>query len=193
MRDETTEANLHHNTIGPVKHCSSPSPKNPYGSAQRMVSSRSLLHNLPPCPDLGRRSLVRSDDWLRRRDMRALQNPIPHKCWICGSEISLEQCKIDEHENRAVHAECHMANIRLQAEEHYATTESGISVANSRLTPLIFKMLLWAGWWVAFLQPMDAGIHRERGNPVRPVRSLAGATDLPHIQQFWCRIRRRHK
>lgn len=46
--------------------------------------------------------------------MRALQNPIPHKCWICGSEISLEQCKIDEH-GRAVHAECYMANIRLQA------------------------------------------------------------------------------
>jgi hypothetical protein len=34
-------------------------------------------------------------------------------CWICGADILLEECKIDEH-GRAVHEQCYTARIHLK-------------------------------------------------------------------------------
>lgn len=33
-------------------------------------------------------------------------------CWICGNQVSLEQCKIDEH-GRAVHEKCCVVRLAL--------------------------------------------------------------------------------
>jgi len=41
--------------------------------------------------------------------MAFLQKPI-HECWICGYEVSLEECKIDEH-GQAVHEECYLVAL----------------------------------------------------------------------------------
>ena len=45
--------------------------------------------------------------------MASVQNHT-HFCWICGKEIPLEKCKIDEH-GQAVHEDCYMAMIHLQS------------------------------------------------------------------------------
>ena len=44
--------------------------------------------------------------------MASQQNPI-HICWICGSRVPLENCKIDEH-GQAVHEDCYLAKMVLQ-------------------------------------------------------------------------------
>ena len=33
-----------------------------------------------------------------------------HSCWICGDDVSLEKCKIDEH-GKAVHEDCYAARF----------------------------------------------------------------------------------
>jgi hypothetical protein len=45
--------------------------------------------------------------------MASIQMP-SYNCWICGYEVSLERCKIDEH-GRPVHEQCYVAKIQLQA------------------------------------------------------------------------------
>ncbi len=41
--------------------------------------------------------------------MAFLKKPV-HECWICGSEVSLEECKIDEH-GQAVHEDCYLVAL----------------------------------------------------------------------------------
>ena len=36
-------------------------------------------------------------------------------CWICGKEVSLGDCKIDEH-GHAVHDECYVMRMKFEAE-----------------------------------------------------------------------------
>ena len=36
-----------------------------------------------------------------------------HSCWVCGKEVSLLDCKTDEH-GRAVHEQCYIARISLK-------------------------------------------------------------------------------
>lgn len=36
-------------------------------------------------------------------------------CWICGKDVPLRNCKIDER-GRAVHEECYVARMKLEAE-----------------------------------------------------------------------------
>lgn len=36
-------------------------------------------------------------------------------CWICGRDVSLKDCKTDEH-GRAVHEECYVTRTRLESE-----------------------------------------------------------------------------
>lgn len=36
-------------------------------------------------------------------------------CWICGKQVSLHNCKIDER-GHAVHEECYVARMKLEAE-----------------------------------------------------------------------------
>lgn len=40
-------------------------------------------------------------------------------CWICGKEVSLQNCRIDER-GRAVHEECYVARIKLETESKSA-------------------------------------------------------------------------
>lgn len=37
-----------------------------------------------------------------------------HPCWICGKDVRLEQCKIDEH-GATVHEECYVVRLRFLA------------------------------------------------------------------------------
>jgi hypothetical protein len=41
-------------------------------------------------------------------------------CWICGRELSLEDCKTDEH-GRAIHEECYVARMKLESESQSAS------------------------------------------------------------------------
>jgi hypothetical protein len=41
-------------------------------------------------------------------------------CWICGRDVSLGDCKIDEC-GRAVHEECYVARIKLESESQPAS------------------------------------------------------------------------
>ena len=41
-------------------------------------------------------------------------------CWICGNEVSLRDCTIDER-RRAVHEECYIARMRLECESQRAS------------------------------------------------------------------------
>lgn len=39
---------------------------------------------------------------------------LPHRCWICGKELSLETCKTDE-SGHMVHEHCYTLRIQLEA------------------------------------------------------------------------------
>jgi hypothetical protein len=41
-------------------------------------------------------------------------------CWICGNEVSLRDCTIDER-GRAVHEECYIAQVKLEYESQCAS------------------------------------------------------------------------
>jgi hypothetical protein len=45
--------------------------------------------------------------------MLVLHKPLS-SCWICGNEVALEKCKIDEN-GLAVHEACYVANIQLKS------------------------------------------------------------------------------
>jgi hypothetical protein len=50
-----------------------------------------------------------------------------HYCWICGQEVSLETCKIDEH-GGAVHEACLFARMKMEAESsRYGASRSSAS------------------------------------------------------------------
>jgi len=42
----------------------------------------------------------------------AFLQKLVHECWICGYEVSLEECKIDEH-GQAVHQECYLVALAV--------------------------------------------------------------------------------
>jgi hypothetical protein len=42
----------------------------------------------------------------------AFSQKLIQECWICGYEVSLEECKIDEH-GQAVHEECYVVALAL--------------------------------------------------------------------------------
>jgi hypothetical protein len=44
-------------------------------------------------------------------------------CWICGKEVSLRNCKVDER-GRAVHEECYIARTKLEAESKKTASNS---------------------------------------------------------------------
>jgi hypothetical protein len=50
-----------------------------------------------------------------------------HVCWICGLEVSLEDCKIDERGN-AVHEECLIAKTKMEAESSRLGTNRGFHI-----------------------------------------------------------------
>ena len=39
---------------------------------------------------------------------------VPRACWICGKQVELEACKVDEH-GMAVHEKCYIVKIGLQS------------------------------------------------------------------------------
>jgi hypothetical protein len=47
-----------------------------------------------------------------------------HYCWVCGQEVSLETCKVDEH-GSAVHEACLVARMRM------GTASSGFGAGNT--------------------------------------------------------------
>lgn len=52
--------------------------------------------------------------------MATSKTPI-HTCWICGKEVRLEQCKIDE-SGLPVHEPCYVVRVRFSA-SHTLRTE----------------------------------------------------------------------
>src|SRR5246127_1652429 len=71
----------------------------------------SLTHS-SAAPRSGRRFLVQPDGFILEAAMAFLQK-LFHECWICGHEVSLEECKIDEH-GQAVHEECYVVALALR-------------------------------------------------------------------------------
>lgn len=55
-----------------------------------------------------------------------------HSCWICGEELSLFDCKVDE-QGRAVHEQCYIARISLNSasEQSYGRPRNGTPRPNS--------------------------------------------------------------
>jgi hypothetical protein len=46
-----------------------------------------------------------------------------HSCWVCGHELSLETCKVDEH-GSAVHGACLFARMKMEtASSLYGASE----------------------------------------------------------------------
>ena len=73
--------------------------------------------------------LVQPDGFILEAAMAFLKKPV-HECWICGSEVSLEECKIDEH-GQAVHEDCYLValaftTLRSCDTRFCATTGSGL-------------------------------------------------------------------
>lgn len=52
--------------------------------------------------------------------------PIPHCCWICGNEVDLKTCNIDER-GMAVHEDCYFVKVAL------ATESTQLKVASATL------------------------------------------------------------
>ena len=47
-----------------------------------------------------------------------------HYCWVCGHEVSLETCKVDEH-GSAVHEACLFARMKMEtASSHFGASQS---------------------------------------------------------------------
>jgi hypothetical protein len=49
-----------------------------------------------------------------------------HYCWICGHEVSLDTCKIDEH-GSAVHGACLFARMKKEASSSRSGASRGFS------------------------------------------------------------------
>ena len=45
------------------------------------------------------------------------------KCWICGKDVWLRSCKIDER-GHAVHEECYVTRMKLKSEPGHTPNEA---------------------------------------------------------------------
>ena len=53
-----------------------------------------------------------------------------HPCWICGKNVRLEECKIDEH-GATMHEECYVVRLRfLKTEEAVRCPRPSTSAAD---------------------------------------------------------------
>jgi len=50
-----------------------------------------------------------------------------HSCWVCGHEVSLETCKVDE-QGRAVHEACLFARMKMETPSSRASVLAGVSL-----------------------------------------------------------------
>ena len=64
--------------------------------------------------------------------------PIEHRCWICGKEVSLQTCKTDE-KGHVVHEHCYTVRMQLEGASSRvglnrgpATVNAGRLIAGSR-------------------------------------------------------------